>query len=68
MNVGFNKMRKKLMFVFSLISLCGLMIGYHDADRYINQKFVFFEFIEMWFLFSLPLLIQFIYILIFRKR
>ena len=59
-------MRKKLMFVFCLISLIGFLIGLNDADRYSGFDFV--EFFQIWIVFSLPLLIQLIYISIFRER
>ena len=59
-------MRKKLMFVFCLISLVGFLIGLNDADRYSGFDFVYF--FQIWIGFSLPLLIQLIYISIFRER
>ena len=59
-------MRKKLMFVFCLISLVGFLIGLNDADGYGGFDFV--DFFQIWIGFSLPLLIQLIYISIFRER
>ena len=59
-------MRKKLMFVFCLISLIGFLIGLNDADHY--GSFYFVDFFQIWIAFSLPLLIQLIYISIFRER
>jgi len=52
------------MFVFSMISLLGFFVGLSDADGY--DGFDFVEFFQIWVAFSIPLIIQFIYILIFR--
>ena len=54
------------MFVFCLISLVGFLIGLNDADGYGGFDFV--DFFQIWIGFSLPLLIQLIYISIFRER
>ena len=59
-------MRKKLMFVFYLISLVGFLIDLNDADSY-GGGFDFVDFFQIWIGFSLPLLIQLIYISIFRE-
>ena len=61
---GVIRMRKKLMFVFSLLSLFGFLIGLNDANGYYSFDFALF--FRIWIGFSLPLIIQFIYILIFR--
>lgn len=55
------------MFVFRLISLFGFLIGLNDADSY-GGGFDFVDFFQIWIGFSLPLLIQLIYISIFRER
>ena len=57
-------MNKPLMFVFSIISLLGLLAGLNDADFYGGFDFV--SFFQIWVSCSIPLIIQFIYILIFR--
>ncbi len=58
-------MRKVFMFVFSLLSLTGFMLGLSEA-QYASGKLI--RFFEVWILWSVPLIIQLIYILIFSKR
>ena len=58
-------MRKVFMFVFSLLSLFGFMLGLSEA-QYASGKFI--KFFEVWILWSVPLIIQLIYITIFRER
>ena len=58
-------MRKKLMFVFCLISLGGFLGGLGDA-QYASDKLI--TFLQIWIYFSIPLIIQLIYISIFRER
>ena len=61
-------MRKKLLFVFSIISLVGLVAGLAEGEGGYGGAFNFVAFFQAWILFSLPLIIQLIYILIFRER
>jgi len=58
-------MRKKLMFVFCLISLFGFLYGFFGVTDY---GFSFLYLLQVWIVFSLPLIIQLIYISIFRER
>jgi len=58
-------MRKKLMFVFCLISLFGFLYGFNSVTEY---GLSFLNLLEVWIAFSLPLIIQLIYISIFRER
>lgn len=73
-------MRKKLLFIFALLSLAGLVVGYLDAIKIIhvplvgfhplstyNQYFNAYAFFECWGLFSLPLIAQLIYMAIFKE-
>ena len=54
---------KKLMFVFSMLSLYGLMIVMEELTRVNRDVEVA---LQTWFWCSLPLIIQLIYIAIFR--
>ena len=58
-------MRKVFMFVFSLLSLFGFIIGLNEA-QYASEKLI--TFFQIWILWSIPLIIQLIYISIFRER
>ena len=52
---------RKLMFVLSMLSLLGLIVGLN------NWRIDYFdEIIEFWFYWTVPLIIQLIYIAIFR--
>ena len=58
-------MRKVFMFVFFLLSLFGFIIGLEEA-KYASEKLI--TFFQNWILCSIPLIIQLIYISIFRER
>jgi hypothetical protein len=53
---------KKLMFVFAMLSLVGMVIGWDDSVSGILME----RFFEAWFVWSVPLIIQLIYMAIFR--
>ncbi len=60
-------MRKKCMFVFSVISLVGFTLGLSGGNfGYGGPNFI--DFLQIWIGFSLPLLIHLIYISIFREQ
>ena len=58
---------KKLMFVFSMLSLFGLMVGVYYGF-YLGAYYGYGSdsTLYYWFFWSLPLIIQLIYIAIFR--
>ena len=60
-----RKLNKRLMFVFSMISLLGLIYGLIYEDIH-NGVFYFTTFVKIWLVCSIPLIIQIIYNLIFR--
>jgi len=57
-------MNKKLLFSFSLLSVFGFFAALATADGY---YFDLVQFLIVWLGFSVPLIIQLIYGLIFRK-
>jgi hypothetical protein len=58
---------KKLMFVLSMLSLLGLVVGINDE---LNSRYGggLEEAIQTWFFWSVPLIVQLIYIAIFRDN
>ena len=55
-------LKKITLFICSLISLVGLMIGFMDASSYSFLK----DILTVWFGFSVPLIITLIYIKIVK--
>lgn len=53
---------KKLLFVFAKLSLFGIYMGWDASVGFIREERLF----ETWFVFSALLIIQLIYIAIFR--
>ena len=56
-------MRKKLLFLWSLLSLAGFIIGLAEANG--NRAFYIDELFYAWGVFSIPLIIHLIFIKIF---
>ena len=55
-------LKKIILFVCSLISLLGLIIGFMDASSYSFLQ----DILTIWFGFSVPLIITLIFIKIFK--
>ena len=55
---------KILMFVLSLLSLAGIFFGFIEYQNSYNTELSSFFF--TWFLFSIPLIVQLIFLRIFR--
>ena len=59
-------MRKKLLFLWSLLSLAGFILGLNAADGF--KAFYIDEFLYTWAMLSVPLIIHLLYIKIFSEE
>jgi hypothetical protein len=58
--------RRVLLFIFCLMSLIGLMIGW--SEEYSSYSFDITDLLQVWFPFSLPLIILLIYMVCFPRK
>jgi hypothetical protein len=58
--------RKKLLFIFSALSIVGLVLALAGGDR-VGEEFDYARFFQIWAAFSIPVLVQGAYMVIFRK-
>ena len=56
-----TKGQKVLCFIFSLLSMWGVLYGFEEALAYE----LWWVFVKGWFIFSIPLIVQLIYLKIF---
>ena len=61
-----SKTRKVLLFIFSIFSILGLFFGAMAADGY--GRFALEDLLKFWIGFSIPLLIQIAFCIIFKKE
>jgi len=59
-------MIKKLLFIFSMLSLIGFFVGAYDGNRYSGTN-LFVVWLRVWSYFTVPLVILLIYKGIFLK-